>query len=493
MAILNLIDCLPQPEDGSPKRLLPKQQEFFDSVLNPKGPNYILYAGGVGSAKTTIGCLTTLALACMYPGDYLVCRQFLPELKLTTLKTFLQLCPKDLIVEHRVADGIVRIRSTGGKTSDVIFRGLDEPDKHRSLNLNAVYIDESSQVSSEAFLLLQSRLRGRYVRKIYMTTNPAGHDWQYNLFVKQDTLSAEAKRMFKLIKAPSTENIFLPDGYVQAMLLSYSKERIEREVMASFDAFQGQIYNEFNRSIHVIKPFRIPDEWTRFVGIDHGYTNPMAAIWIACDYDGVLYAYREMFQPGWTIKELVKGNTTLNEPGLIQRNRNDKLEGLWIDPSTKADRGKESDYTTYLEHMPKEWSLMPANNSVQTGIDRVKEYLKIDPKTGKPRMYFFETCENLIDEMVKYKWKELTSGVSNTQNPKEEPVKKDDHAVDALRYAVMSRPDEPKVADMQAKKRQQSTLEASLMRELHEIRTRGSSKDMFGDFEYGKDNNWEDY
>jgi phage terminase large subunit len=425
---INLVDCLPSPPDGSPKRLLPKQQQFFDCVVNPSGPKYVLYAGGVGSAKTTIGCLTTLSLAVLYPGDYLVCRLFNPELKITTMKTFRDICPKELIVEDRVADQIIRIRSSNGKVSNVIFRGIDEPDKLRSLNLNAAYIDESSQVSQEAFLLLQSRLRGAHVRKIYMTTNPAGHDWQYQLFVKQDGLSLEARKAFRLIKAPSTENVFLPEGYVQSMLDSYSKDRIEREIYASFDSFSGQIYHEFRRDVHVIKPFKIPDEWPRFCGLDHGFRNPTAVLWGAMDYDGTVYIYREFYEREWIIEEICKGNKKQGKKGIIALNGKDKIQGIWIDPSTRANRGKDSDFQTYLDHLPKEWALIPANNEVEAGIDRVKQYLKINDRTGKPSVYIFDTCSNLIEEMTQYRYEELQPGQEMNKNLKETPVKKNDHA-----------------------------------------------------------------
>lgn len=450
--------------------------------VKPGAPKYVLYAGGVGSAKTTIGCLTMIALAITYPGQYLVCRQFQPELKITTLKTFLDLCPRDLIVEHRVADGIIRLKAPNNQVSDVIFRGLDEPDKHRSLNLNAAYIDESSQVSMEAFLLLQSRLRGRHVRKIFMTTNPAGHDWQYGLFVKQDGIQPEGRKQFKLIQAPSTENVFLPQGYVESMLTTYSRERIEREVMASFDAFQGQIFSEFRRDVHVVKPFRIPDEWTKGVGMDHGHVNPACALWCAVDYDGAIWVYREFYKPGWIIEQICKGNRKTGEPGIIEMNGKDSLEGIWIDPSTKADRGKDSDFQTYLDHIPKEWPLIPANNGVQVSIDRIKEYLKINPDTGKPRLYIFDTCVNLIQELVQYKWKELTAGLVATQNQKEEPVKKDDHSVDALRYFVMSRPESPKLKDLTDRKRNEYGLSGSLQREIHDIKSGGGAqKDPWGE------------
>jgi len=478
---INLNNCFPLSEKTLRRAPLPKQSAFLSEVLDPKGPKYVLYAGGVGSGKSMIGCVTTLSLAVLYPGDYLVCRQFNPELKLTTYKTFLDICPKELIVEHRVADQIIRIRSQGGKTSNIIFRGLDEPDKHRSLNLNACYIDESSQVSEEAFYLLQSRLRGPHVRKIYMTTNPAGHDWQYSLFVKQDGIAEGGRSQFKLIVAPSTENIHLPDGYVESMMATYSKERVDREIMASFDSFAGQIYHEFRRDVHVVQPFAIPEDWPRVIGVDHGFNNHAAWLWGATDYDGNLYIYREFYQREWLIKEICRGKQ--GQPGVIHLNGKDKLTGIYIDPSTKRTSSQtgESDFATYCDFIPKTWPLMPANNEVNAGIDRVKTFLQINKRTGKPKLMIFNTCANLIEEIVQYRWEELPEGQRGLKNDKEQPRKYKDHACDALRYLIMSRPQEPKQAD-KAKLAVENNfgIEGTLQRELYERRN-PSPKDPFGE------------
>lgn len=489
--LLDLNKCFPEAEDRS-RGPLPKQQQFMNAAFDKKGPAYVLYSGGVGSGKTLIGCITVLTMALQEPGDYLICRLFNPELKLTTYKTFLEICPPELILEHRVADQIVKIKTVGGGVSNVIFRGLEEPDKHRSLNLNAAYIDEASQVSEEAFTLLQSRLRGRAYRKILCTTNPNGHSWLYRYWIKKDFGNAEAKKQFFSVHAPSTENVHLPEGYVSGMLNTWSDERIKREVMGSWDAFQGQVYTEFERALHVVKPFRIPDEWTKFVGLDHGYRNAAAAEWCAMDYDGNIYVYREFYQNEWIIEEIVKGNKETNDPGLVKMTGAEKIEGIWVDPSTKANRGKDSDFTTYLEHLPSTWPLIPANNEVANGIDRVKQLLKPDSKTGKPRLYIFDSCVNLIEQIAQYRYEELTPGQELNKNIKESPVKKDDHAVDALRYAIMSRPEEPKLDDLKAKKREASTLSGSVQREIHELKNKGGKTDSFGDYEYGPDVNWND-
>ncbi len=489
---ISIQDCFPTGRDGN-RGPLPKQLQFLNASLDTKGPQYVLYSGGVGSGKTLIGCITILTMAIMESGDYLISRLFNPELRLTTYKTFLDICPKELIVEHRVADQIIKIKSADGGIANVIFRGMEEPDKHRSLNLNAAYLDECSQISEEAFTLLQSRLRGRAFRKIIATTNPNGHSWLYRYWIKKDFGNEKAKKNFIAIHAPSTENTHLPEGYVDAMLDSWSEERIKREVMGSWDAFAGQVYGEFERAKHVIKPFRIPDEWTKFVGVDHGYRNAACALWCAMDYDGDIYVYREFYQNEWIIEEIVRGRKDSGEPGLIQLNDKEKIEGLWIDPSTKANRGKDSDFTTYLDYLPKDWSLIPANNEVANGIDRIKQLLKQDnPKTRRPRLSFFDTCENVIEQMAQYRYEELTPGQEMNKNIKESPVKKDDHAVDALRYAIMSRPEEPKKADLKAKQREQATLTGSLQRELHELRSKGNNMDVFKDYVYGKDTSWDD-
>ncbi len=481
--ILDLNACFPPAADGT-QRPLPKQQQFLDAVFNPGGPKFIAYVGGVGSGKTLIGCIAMIYLAIAYPGDYLIARQFMPELSITTYKTFKELCPKEVIVEDRIADRIIRIRGAGGKISNVIFRQLDEVDKLRSLNLCAVYIDEASQVSEAAFLLLQGRLRGPHIRKLILTSNPAGHDWIYRWWVKQDGFKTEeAKARFSLIKAPSTENVHLPDGYVQSMLETYSPERIQREIMGSFDAFEGQVYHEFRRDVHVIKPFVIPKEWSRVVGMDHGYRNPACALWGAIDYDDNIYIYREFYEREWLIKEICKGHDKTKAPGIVAMSGTDKIDQARIDPSTRNRDGKDgqSDWDEYLKHLPASWPLLPANNDKELGIDRVKSYLKVSEKTGKPRLYVFDTCVNVIEEMAKYKYKELTHTQQGKMNEKEEPVKVDDHAMDALRYLCMSQPEAPKHEDRRKHLLQEQSLEGSMRRELDALK-HPKVKDPFQDF-----------
>ena len=78
------------------------------------------------------------------------------------------------------------------------------------------------------------------------------------------------------------------------------------------------------------------------------------------------------------------------------------------------------------------------NKSKWAGIQRVRQYLKKRPcfdqerwPEGKPSLFIFSTCPMMIREIKQYRWR--------ADGEAEEPIKKDDHAMDELRYYLMHR------------------------------------------------------
>ncbi len=479
MATVDLRKLWPCAADGT-HNPLPKQGEFLRYALDPKGPQFVAYYGGFGSGKSVVLCAAVITQAVLYGGDYLISRHFMPELRRTTMKTFLELCPKELILEVRVADAEVHMVSQAGKAV-VYFIGLDEPGKIDSMNLSGFAIDEASQTTEEAFLKLQGRLRNpKGLRKGLLVGNPKGRDHVYRHFVSKLAIKPAAHHKYKMIVAPSTENIHLPEGYIEGMLGSYSKERIQRDIMGSFDSFEGMIYDEFSRQVHVVEPYEIPKEYTRIVGADHGYTNPAAMLWGAVDHDGNIIIYRELYRRETLIKDICAEFKHLIGCSQKTPKGTEKIDAIYIDPSTKARRGQlgVSDFSTYLEYLPGHIPLVTANNDVSPGIDRVKTFLRVNPKTKKPRLTIFSSCTNLLEEIGEYRWAELSATQEGQKNQKEEPRKYNDHAVDALRYLVMSRPD-PTKREESAKG--WPTMQTAIQKELENIR-KPKEKDPFGDY-----------
>lgn len=486
--IINLNDSWPEALDGT-RTPLPKQAELIEKALDmsPQAPKYIRYIGGVGSGKSVSGCMCVLSWAVMYGGDYVICRQFGTDLKDTTYKTFLEICPPELIAEHRVAERTIRIKNAQGTISNVFMRGLDDPDKLRSLNLNGAYVDEANQTTEEAFALLQGRLRGKHVRKIVLTTNSSGRNWLWKYFVDKSCFKNDwVKNQFYNIHAPSTENVHLPEGYVESMLQGWSDDRIKREVFADEDSFAGQVYSEFNRNLHVVKPFRIPDHWDRHIRIDHGYRNPAAIGFFAISPEGEVYLYKEIYEKEWLIHELINGKVINGEAqrGILANIGEDRFISAKIDPSTRNRHGSTgtSDFDEYYRVWPKKLPILgPAMNDVQVGIDRVKSYLKVNPKTGRPLLFFFEDCKNTLEEIGTYKYPELKDGQAEVRAEHEKPVKAKDHAMDMLRYMIVDLPDPTKVNEIKQKFKH-ACLEKSLMKELSSI-ANPPTKDPFRDFD----------
>lgn len=476
--ILDLNRLFPPAADGT-HNPLPKQAEFLKNVLDPKGPQYVAYYGGFGSGKSVVLCTAIITQAVLYGGEYTISRHFMPELRRTTMKTFLDMCPKELIIEVRSADAEVHLRSQAGKAI-VYFIGLDEPGKIDSMNLSGFAIDEASQTTEEALLKLQGRLRNpKGLRKGLLVGNPKGRDHIYRYFVSKLAIQENSRSKYKMIVAPSTENIHLPDGYIEGMLGSYSKERIQRDIMGSFDSFEGMIYNDFDRTKHVVEPFTIPVNWTRVIGLDVGFTNPAAALFGAVDEDGSIWIYDEFYQREWLIEDICK-------KGILPKIGKSKISAIYIDPSAKAKRNQAngraySDFSTYLENLGDKVPLLPANNEVGAGIDRVKGYMRVQAKNGKPKLRIFSTCTNLIEEIGEYRWAELSASQEGTKNQKEEPRKYNDHACDALRYLVMSRPDLASKDATKAFDQGWPSATHQIQKELHGLKN-PKPKDPFNDY-----------
>ncbi len=477
--VIDLNDAFPLGRDGK-RTPLAKQKQFLDCALHPTKYKSIRYIGGVGSGKTLIGCITVLHWAVLYPGDYLIARQFMPELRSTTYKQFLEVCPPELIIEKRIADMEVTVHTVSGKKSTIFFRGLDEPDKLRSMNLSGAYIDESNQVSEVAYMLLQGRLRGAGLRKIILTTNSGGRDWGWRWHTdKKHIKDPELRDQYINIKAPSLENIHLPDGYIDNMLNTWSEERIKREIMGDEDSFEGMIYNEFDRSIHVVKPFRIPDDWVIRIGMDDGYRNAAAWVYGAINPDGDLYIWNEFYEKEWLIEEICQKGKD-GRPSAVSKIGGRKVEQARMDTAAKQVKNGTSNWQIYLKYLPKGFPMLEAQKSVQTGIERVKSYLKPDANK-KPRLYIFDTCTNLLDEMAQYRWAEQQPGRQGKVNEKEDPVKNNDHALDALRYLVMTMPEADKKRQDLPQHLRERTIESALYREIQNIK-KPRAKDPLGGY-----------
>ena len=225
------------------------------------------------------------------------------------------------------------------------------------------------------------------------------------------------------------DNPFLDPEEVKAMNDSMSEDLLETRRFGRFADGSGLVYPEFEERAHVIDPFPVPEEWYDNISIDPGLNNPLAAEWFAVDYDGNVYVIAEHFEAGRDIKYHSDRIKEICDGIGWHRGRFGAV-GAIIDSA--ANQRTLSSIKSVSELFG-EFGIAvdpKVNKDLFSGIQRVKYYLK--GQNGKPKLDIFRNCVNLIREFKTYRWADG-----------DVPVKKDDHALDALRYYLMKRPDNP--------------------------------------------------
>jgi len=218
------------------------------------------------------------------------------------------------------------------------------------------------------------------------------------------------------------DNPYLDKREIKRLNESLSEDVLDARRYGRFSVASGLVYKEFDENVHVIEPFKVPPEWYDNVSIDPGLNNPLSCHFYAVDYDGNVYVIAEHFEAGREISyhadriKAIAGRLGWKKDGF------GRIAAL-IDSAAnqKTLSGTRSVTELFFEQgiavNPK------VDKDMFAGIARVKEYLKAR------KLFIFSSCVNLIRELKGYYWKD-----SDT------PFKRDDHALDEMRYYLMTKP-----------------------------------------------------
>lgn len=216
------------------------------------------------------------------------------------------------------------------------------------------------------------------------------------------------------------------------------EERLARK-SGKFVHFSGLIYNDFNPDDHIVDQMEyfdpeenrvvLPENINVIEGIDPGLRNRCAVLFSYITPDDTMYIYDELYLQGKTVAEVSAEVHKLNTMYGVTPIYN------VIDPAArnKNHQTGRSDQMEYADHGI---LTIPGQNAVEAGINRVRERLQNN------KLFIFSNCTNLIQEFKKYRWREAPR---TGEDGKPIPMKVDDHALDCLRYIVMSRPYLPEV------------------------------------------------
>lgn len=232
------------------------------------------------------------------------------------------------------------------------------------------------------------------------------------------------------------------DWYHEFFGMVPEEMRLVREI-GEFAGYEGQIYTEFNPRVHIVDDDVIdfPANVYHFRAIDWG-AGPANAFCCLWGYQNGLdqwFIYDELY--------LTDDNTTHEKLMEVCDQwpwpQNNPHYGVsYADPSSPDHIKLACEFGNAFGHLGYEnLPMMKASNAVIPGIEWVKYLLKPDQTLdGKPRLFIHgKNCPNLARQMRTYRWAASSEMGINPRDARMEPVKKNDHAVDALRYLCYSR------------------------------------------------------
>ena len=393
----------------------------------------MLLTGSAGGGKSRVAAEKLHAACLKYPGTMALMLRKTRESMTNSTTLFMErsVIGRDKRVLHRqdkhrfeYANG--SILAYGGMKDD------DQREQIRSIGqeggVDIVWLEEAIQFTEDDFNEVRARVRGRAMgwRQIILTTNPGAPSHWIN---QRLILGGEAQVYY----SKAADNTHNPSDYQDTLnrLTGILGARLRD---GKWIQAEGAIYEIWDAAIHLIDPFPIPKEWTRYRSIDFGFTNPFVCQWWAEDGDGRLYLYREIYMTKRTVKVHAK-----------QINELSKAESIaW----TVCDHDAEDRATLSENGIGNTAAIKDVSRGIQTVTDRLKI-----AGDGKPRIFIMrgalvEQDTNLLDtetgrpikptctaeEIEGYVWLKGADGKPN----KEEPLKLNDHGMDAMRYLVMA-------------------------------------------------------
>lgn len=275
--------------------------------------------------------------------------------------------------------------------------------------------------------------------RMYYTCNPGnvGHGWVKRLFIDRRMEDGERAEDYAFIPASIYDNEILLSAnpeYLRA-LESLPEDMRRAHLYGDWDAMAGQYFREFSRQRHVIAPFELPRWWRRFRSMDWGYNDPCCVLWHAVDGDGRIYTYRELYVRQQRADQVAQSiiklsgdeeiSYTVASPDMWQK-RGAILKGDGFEGESLAELFARGGVP-----------LASADNARIAGWQRVRGYMA-DGADGKPMWQAFDCCENLIRTLPMLMY---------SPHNREDAADGEDHAPEALRYGLMSRPSKSSIKE----------------------------------------------
>ena len=322
-----------------------------------------------------------------------ICRKTFPALRMTVIDQLMLPLLKDYGIYNPNNHNKTNHTYRHG-TNVIQFFSLDEPEKIKSAEFNYIWMEEGNEFTYEDYTILKLRLSGPVqegeTNHIYVSLNPVdANGWIPKKLIGEVDV--------EVIHSTFEDNPFLDNAYIKIItdLINQDENFYKIYALGEWGLLQRRIYTNFK----VIPQLPEITEGQWAYGLDFGLVNPSAVVKVI-RYDDKFYLDERLYK------------TNLTNKDIIEFFSHEEKGDIYADPSAKQ---------MIEEIFRAGFNAYEAHKDVKDGIDLCQ----------RQKLNIPESSVNLIKEIQSYQWKEDKDG-----NVLSEPVKFNDHLMDAMRYAI---------------------------------------------------------
>lgn len=315
-----------------------------------------------------------------------------------------------------------------------------EPMAFEGTAYSSIFIDEP--IPKRIYTALKRASIDHHARTT-LTFTPIGKDsgWVFrDLYQEKDPLKVQ------VFNTSIYDNKFLSLAAIEEFASDPTLSEIEKQarLYGRFQFLADRIYSNFNEDVHVVEPFRIPEDWYHGMVIDPATIKPWAIAYFAISPDGRIFFHKEW--PTTDITRLRKDGRTISDYAQLLHQldadhpiqirladpnytpRSDSMRGVYI-PSILTDIARFNiHFDTHI------------SDDLEYGESKVRQMLAYNDKLpvdalNRPRLFVFNTCRNLIASLSFYSFRTKIRTDNEPDEDKREETFKD--FADCLRYTCV--------------------------------------------------------
>lgn len=378
--------------------------------LAPDGHRILVFYGGAGSGKSFFVSQRLVYKALRSRRKILVLRKVNRTTKASTFQLLLDTL-EQFGIRDRCSINRTDFTITLPNGSMFLCMGLDDPEKIKSITgLTDAWLEEATEFTLDDFSQVNLRIRDPHAedQEVILSFNPVSKaNWCYLQFFAENPELDEFRKTVKIVHTNYLDNPFLPQEYVQALLLMKATNEVYYKIYAlgEFGSLDKLVYNNWQKMD--FDPMTIKGQL--LCGLDFGYTNDPTRFVASTlvEAERRIYVFKEWGGTGF-----------LNDQIADQIKNMGFAKSLIMADSAEQKSIEEIKRKGIARIKP----CVKGQGSVLQGIQKLQQY----------EIIVHPSCVGVIEELQNYSWKKDKA----TNEYINEPIDDFNHSLDALRYSL---------------------------------------------------------